>query len=71
MKHSEVFLIYGWIRIALKDSEDSGYFKRLRKILWGDIKIKQKYGEAGIGIKKIFWYQKPVFMAFEAFKTMK
>ena len=56
---------------SIKDSEDSGYFKRLRKILWGDIKIKQKYGEAGIGIKKNFWYQKPVFMAFEAFKTMK
>ena len=33
--------------------------------------MKQKYGEAGIGIKKYFQYQKPVSMAFEAFKTMK
>ena len=71
MKHSDVFLIYGWIIIALKDSEDSGYFKSLRKILWGDIKINQKYGEAGFGIKKYFWYQNPVFMAFEALKTKK
>ena len=71
MKYSEVFLIYSWIRIALKDSEDSRYFKRLRKILWGDIEIKQKYGQDGIGIKKYFWYQKPVSIAFEAFKAMK
>ena len=58
MKHSDVFLIYGWIIIALKDSEDSGYFKSLRKILWGDIKINQKYGEAGF-IKEIFLIPKP------------
>ena len=29
--------------------------------------MKQKYGEAGIGLKKYFWYQKPVFMAYDAF----
>ena len=33
--------------------------------------MKQKYGEAGIGIEKYFQYQKPVSMAFEALKTMK
>ena len=45
----------------------SGAIKKLRV----NIKMKQKYGEAGIVIKKYFQYQKLESMAFEAFKTLK
>ena len=58
LQNFEVFRSIFNIRLnknIIKNSEDSGYFKRLRKILRGDIKIKQKYGEAGIDISNIIF----------------
>ncbi len=37
-----------------KNSKDSWYFRRLRKILRVVTKIQQKYGEVGIGMKFYF-----------------
>ena len=35
------------------------------------IKIKQKYGDVGIGMNDHFCAQNPIWLAFEALKTMK